>query len=94
MNKRQKKKLIPKNTEYCYTLNGRDSNGNVNISPCPHFKYLGEQDDAFIDSQGNHHPCKTPVYYCIYMKVSSNEDFILSDQVKCCGEKLTRIEDI
>jgi hypothetical protein len=88
VNKRQKKKLIPKDTDYCYEIIGREENGTLKIKKCPHYKIIGYQDDAIVDSEGNEHPCKTPVYYCSYMKISSEEDFLLADQVKTCGERL------
>ncbi|GEM_PF-4198384 len=88
MNKRQKKKLIPKDTDYCYEITGRIENGIIKTKKCPHYKIIGYVDDALVDNNGEEHPCKSPVYYCAYTKVSSEEDFLLSDQVKTCGERL------
>ncbi|MGG3920481.1 hypothetical protein ABEV41_00775 [Geobacillus thermodenitrificans] len=92
MNKRQKKKLIPKNTDYCYEIIGREENSVLKIKRCPHYKIIGYIDDAVIDSNGIEHPCKSPIVYCAYAKVSSEEDFLLLDSVKTCGERLPKID--
>lgn len=91
MNKRQKKKLIPKNTDYCYEIVAVKENGFIETKQCPHFKITGYVDDILIDSTGQEHLCKRPIYYCSYMKISSEEDFLLSDSVKICGEKLGKL---
>ena len=90
MNKRRKKKLIPKDTGYCYQIVGR-SEGVLETKKCPHYKIIGYVDDSMVVN-GQEHPCKTPVAYCSYAKVSSEEDFILLDQVKTCGERLEKAE--
>lgn len=91
MNKRQKKKLIPENTEYCYSIIGRNTDGSLQIKTCPHYRHIGFQQDAFIDGAGNSHPCETPIYYCSYTKTNSNEDYLLSEKIKGCGEKLSKL---
>lgn len=92
MNKRQKKKLIPKNTDYCYEIIGQKENGVLEIKRCPHYKVIGYRDDKVIDCNGVEHPCKSPVIYCSYMKVSSEEDILLLDSVKTCGERLSKVD--
>ena len=91
MNKRQKKKRIPKDTDYCYKIIGRDAeNGILHTKKCPHYKIVGFVDDAMV-IDGKEYPCKSPVAYCSYAKVSSEEDFLLLDDVKTCGERLGKI---
>jgi hypothetical protein len=93
MNKRQKKKLIPKDTDYCYKIVGYEENsGILHTERCPHYKIIGYVDDAIIDSNGKEHPCKSPVVYCSYTKVSSEEDVLLLDSVKICGERRRKID--
>jgi hypothetical protein len=87
MNKRQKKKLIPKDTDYCYKIIGRESKGVLHTNICPHYKIIEYVDDSMIVN-GQEHPCKSPVAYCSFVKVSSEEDFLLLDRVKTCGERL------
>lgn len=84
MNKRQMKKYIPADTEFCYQITGKDKNGDLCIDRCPHFKILGHTDNNIID-------CKTPTVYCSYAKVSSEEDFLLLEDIKTCGERLRKI---
>lgn len=90
MNKRQKKKLIPKNTSYCYKIIDIDDNRLIKTKLCPHYKIVGHVDDIYVDGVGQEHPCKSPISYCSYMKISSDEDFLLDDQVKICGERLPK----
>ena len=92
MNKRQKKKLIPKNTDYCYEIIDQEESGVLKNKRCPHYKIIGYTNDAVVDSYGVEHPCKSPVIYCSYAKVSSEEDVLLLDSVKTCGERLPKID--
>lgn len=87
MNQRQKKKLIPKGTDYCYKVVERYG-GELHTIQCPHYKIIGEVDDAIVDAGGEMHPCKSSVSYCSYVKVSSEEDVLLDERVKTCGERL------
>lgn len=92
LNKRQKKKRIPKDTEYCYQIIGREKDESVIYTKrCPHYKIIDHIEDTMVDHAGTEHPCTSPVVYCSYAKVSSEEDFLLLDRVKTCGERTNRI---
>jgi len=93
MNKRQKKKRIPKNTDFCYQIIGRESDGVLKIKKCPFYKIIGYVDDAIIDATGKEHPCKSPIAYCSYAKVSSEEDVLLLEKIKTCDERLPKYHD-
>lgn len=83
--------MIPKDTDFCYKIIGREGNGVLKIKRCPHYKIIGCIDDAVIDSNGVEHPCKSPIVYCAYAKVSSEEDVLLLESVKICGVRLQKI---
>lgn len=86
MNKRQKKKLIPKNTPYCYTIAGFREGGGIICKTCPHLKRnVEEREDVIYDANGEPHSCMVSVDYCSLMKVSTWDDPLLNDRVKICG---------
>lgn len=90
MKRRQKKKQIPENTDYCYKVTGQSKDGmTLNVQHCPFYRTLRYEADVLVDAKGIEHPCKTPIHYCSYAKVSSEEDVLLSERVKTCGERLS-----
>lgn len=87
MNRRQKKKLVPKDTSYCYkTIKLKD--GTYKSATCPFYQKVGMIDDVLVDVKGQEHPCKVAVIRCQLAKTTSNEDYSLADRVKVCGLNL------
>jgi len=83
MNRRQAKKLIPKNTMYCYKiikLVGR----TLNTKHCPHLVY-SECIDDMIETCGELKPVKRPIYVCRFTGINTEEDACLYDDCKVCG---------
>lgn len=86
MKRRLKKKLIPANTDYCYHLSFTDK-GEPYRTKCPHLIQVGIMQDAIIDANGQEHSCERPLLRCAYLGVTNEEEYLLDDSVKVCGER-------
>ncbi|MFJ8528625.1 hypothetical protein [Bacillus sp. NPDC094106] len=84
MNRRQMKKKIPKDTDYCYTRIGNTKY----IQRCPHLVFSGRY-EKFIgeNKDGTTKEINEPIMLCKYTKIDTEESFLLSDMVKVCGER-------
>ena len=98
MKKRAMKKWIPKNTHYCYQFKRvvRDTEGKpwIITSTCRNYVYFKAVDDEVCIPNSNgdmeYHPVKRAVYRCRYTGITTEEDYLLDDQCKVCGEKEPR----
>ena len=83
MNRRQAKKLIPKNTIYCYKILGRV--GRIfKTKHCPHLRHMKDI-DTMIDVSGTLSHIKMAVYICKFTGINTDEDASLFDDCKVCG---------
>lgn len=84
MNRRQMKKKIPKDTDYCYTRIG----STRHIQRCPHFIFSGRYEVyEEKNKDGSTSTIKKPIFTCKYAKVNTENDSLLDDMVKVCGER-------
>lgn len=74
MKKRQMKKMIPSNTDFC--------NG------CPFLVKTGlKVPDILYLADGTKHPVMITERICKYTKITTTEDVDLMESLKVCGEK-------
>lgn len=81
MKKRQMKKWIPKDTDYCYDNSGL----------CKWYQYLGQRNYKYTEN-GEEKIEIVPVKGCMYLGLNdfdSDDLLILHDQCKECGEHLS-----
>lgn len=84
MNRRKMKKKIPKDTDYCYTRIG----DTKQIKRCPHFVFSGKYERFEEKNEdGTISKIKNPIFVCKYTKVDTENDSLLEDMVKVCGER-------